>query len=539
MSSPAVPRVTIAMIRRERHGRTLWALESVRRNTEAPHRLIYVDTRIPSWLRESLHRRSGELRLEIAEFADAPWPNQLRKRIAPAIDTPYVVFLDNDVWVAPGWLESLIACADETGAGIVCPLYFQGDVGTTKIHMAGGLLTRFEDSSGTLLKEESLLKDQDVTVVGSSLQRRPCDFAEYHCVLMRTDLAKRPSLFDEQIVCVHEHIDAALTAKQAGYSIYFEPGARITYVPHALKLADLPVFRERWTPAAVESSIKAFCAKWSVIDDWRCFGPIRRSMNAHRARLDPLRAAPPVNSPARPMESHELRQTLSGLFDLAQAAGYSQDEWDMLQKSHQLAIVLMNGIYRPCGRPFINHLVGTASVLVHYNFRARVVGAGLLHAAYTHSIEGGAEVEAGIDRIFNLLGGRESNLEARAREYALRFDRWRRLLTSTDWPLELSIEEAEIVAIAAAVEADMHLSGEFRFSSRRDMDTLDEALTRYVCLTLGVPGLAETLRVEREGLSRIPVKGGSQKIAAFRIVGDQLAPAVNPAAITALQRRGG
>src|SRR5690348_68917 len=110
----AITRVTLVIIRRERHGQTLSTLESVWRNTAVPYRLAYLDTRVPSWLREKLVSLSNERGLEIAEFEDALWPNQLRKRIMATIDTPYVVFLDNDVSVAPGWLESLITCADET-----------------------------------------------------------------------------------------------------------------------------------------------------------------------------------------------------------------------------------------------------------------------------------------------------------------------------------------------------------------------------------------------------------------------------------------
>ena len=539
ISPQAVPRVTIVMIMRERHLMTEAALESIKHNTGLPYRLIYGDTRIPSWLREILLRRADEWRLEIAEFEDAPWPNQIRKRIAPTIDTPYVVFLDNDVSVAPGWLESMIACADETGAGIVCPVYLIGEPGTAKrIHMAGGRLTAIKDAAGTLMREESLLKDQDLTLVASTLRRQKCDFAEYHCVLMRTEVAKLPGLFDERIVCVHEHIDTALTARGAGYAVYFEPRAQVTYVAHALRLSDLPLFRARWDPAAVDSSLKAFSAKWGVIDDWRSFGAIRLSMDAHRAQLDPLRpsaAASPVAD--RPMLPHDLRQTLSGLFELAQSRGFNQEEWGMLEMAHRLAMMLMNGAYRPCGRPFINHLVGTASVLVHYGFRARVVGAGLLHSAYTHSARGSADGQADIARIHQLLGGRESRLEASAYAYALRAQRWQRLRTSRSWQLELSVEDAEILAIASANEVDMHLSGEYRFSGRRDMETRNVAdLIAHVCSVLGVPGLAETLRIESERLLQVPSKTDSRNPAAFRIIGDQLVPAINTAAISALQR---
>ena len=528
------------MTMRERHGLTLTALDSIHRNTGIPYRLIYADNRIPPWLREELSRRAEDWHLEILEVeAEAVWPNQIRKQVAPLVGTPYVVFLDSDVWVAPGWLESLIACADETGAGIVCPIYLIGDAGSaTKIHMAGGGLAWLKDAAGTLLREESRLKDQEFPSVASSLRREPCDFAEYHCVLMRTDLAKQANLFDERIVCVHEHIDTALTAREAGHAVYFEPAAHVTYMPFELQLSDLATYRSRWEPAAVESSIKAFCAKWGVIDDWRCFGAIRLTIDAHRAQQDPLRPGASAGSAAdRAMQPHELRQTLSGLFEIAQSRGFIREEWDMIEMAHRLALVLMNGAYRPCGRPFINHLIGTASVLAHFNFRARLIGAALLHAAYTHGIDAAADVEAGIERIRKLLGGQESRLEASVLAYALRFQRWQRLAASPRWPLELSIEDAEILAIAAANEADMHLSGEFRFSGRRDLEIgAAEQLMTHACTTLGVPGLGETLRAERQTLLGVPAKPDSRMTAAFRIVGDRLVPAVNTAAIEALQR---
>jgi hypothetical protein len=63
-----------------------------------------------------------------------------------------------------------------------------------------------------------------------------------------------------------------------------------------------------------------------------------------------------------------------------------------IKSAHWTALLLSSGGYRPCGRPFINHLIGTASVLVHFGFEARLIVAALLHAAYTHApkMRGGA-----------------------------------------------------------------------------------------------------------------------------------------------------
>jgi GT2 family glycosyltransferase len=60
--------------------------------------------------------------LEIIRFDDPLWPSQARRRIAGLLDTKYAVFVDNDVAILPGWLERLVECAEQTGAGIVGPL---------------------------------------------------------------------------------------------------------------------------------------------------------------------------------------------------------------------------------------------------------------------------------------------------------------------------------------------------------------------------------------------------------------------------------
>jgi hypothetical protein len=235
------------------------------------------------------------------------------------------------------------------------------------------------------------------------------------------------------------------------------------------------------------------------------------------------------------MQAHELKQTLSGLFELAGSRGYLQTEWNAVEQVYQLAMVLLNGAYRPCGRAFINHLAGTASVLMRYDFNVSVVAASLLHAAYTHCAERADGPQATADEIYRLLGGRGSTLERRVRAYTFRSERWRRILASPSWPSDLSIADAELLAIAAANDVDMHLSGEFRFSGRRDMEANDVVgPVAHVCQTLGISGLAETLRIQSQNLALVPVRAESRLHASFRIVGDKLIPATNAAMRTVL-----
>ena len=536
----AVPRVTIVMTARERHSLTVSAIESIVAHTVKPYRFIYAGVQGPEWLRQTLNERASAWNLEFAEFDGTLWPNQIRNRIMSKIDTDYVVFLDNDISVASGWLEGLVACADETGAGIVCPLYLIGrDASATKIHMAGGQLTEMEDAMGTALIETHRHADEDLSAAADLLHREACDFAEYHCVLIATRLAKAASIFDDRIVCVHEHIDTALSARKNGYSVYFEPAAKVTYWASApYMLSDLDFFRSRWAASTVNSSIEAFTSKWSIANDARSFGGIKRWASVHLGGIDPLR--PPATRTAALrglMEARDLRQTLSGLFELAESKRYQAQEFEMLKRAYQTALIYANGLYRPCGRPFINHLVGTASVLVHYDFKAPVVAAGMLHAVYTHGADLAAAPQSKLDEICNSLGGNDRPLDKRVRAYTFRSERWKTLLQSPAWQSELSILDAEILAIEAANEIDMHHSGEFKFSGRRDMvpsPVVD--LMAYVCDVIGVPGLAETVKAESRNLSAIPSDAVSENRQSFRLVGHNRVPAGNSAVALLLAR---
>ena len=74
-------------------------------------------------------------------------PNQARNLGLKEVKTKYVVFIDNDALVTPGWLEALVRCAEETGAWVVGPLCLIGEIGAGVVHVAGGNV-HFKDEIG-------------------------------------------------------------------------------------------------------------------------------------------------------------------------------------------------------------------------------------------------------------------------------------------------------------------------------------------------------------------------------------------------------
>ncbi|HET9046777.1 MAG TPA: glycosyltransferase [Casimicrobiaceae bacterium] len=492
-------RATLVMTARERHSLADAAIDGVLRATARPYRFLYLDVKSPPWLRARLAARAAAGELEVVPFDTPLWPQEARLRVAADIDTDYTVFLDNDVDVAPGWLDALVRCADETGAGIVGPLYLWGDgVKPPTIHMAGGVLCETADGTHRVLEERHELQDADAAAA-AALTRRPCDYVEFHCMLVRTSLLRGDSILDGRLRCVHEHIDASLTAKERGSATVFEPAARVTYLALAdYRLDDLAFFRSRWTSAETEANIATFCRKWNVVDDARSFAGVRTFIIKHLGQVDLLH---PTCRAARdaPMPLEALCQTRSALLDAAARIGYRPDELEFIARAYHIAHMLADAGYRPCGRPFINHLVGTASVLVHYGLRAEAVAAGLLHAAYTHSPPHSGGSRAALTLVREMLGGRGHAIESRVRAYTRASANGVSMRSAGGDVGAMSLPEAEVAVVDAANELDMHLSGEFRYSKRSDMMTAD-AFHRVVevCALLELPGLHASLARARD-----------------------------------------
>lgn len=526
------PRATIVMTARERHGLTERAIDSILSNTARPFRLIYADGSTPDALRRRLQARSADGSFEILRVDPELWPTHIRRRVVGTVDTDYVVFVDNDVIVEPGWLEALVECADATNAGAVGPLYLiGGGSAPPRVHMAGGSLEWDDTPTGRVLREEHADAGADPGHLANHAVRAPCGYVEYHCVLVRTAAARDGALFDPEIFCVHEHIDLSLTLAQRGYATWSEPKARVTYLAtEPWALGELAYRRRRWSREQGDASIAAFCRKWGVADDERSFGGVRAFLREHVRRLDPLRP----ESIGRPdlgvaMRPDELVQTRSALLDLAFVRGYLPHERATIAHHCDVAAILMNGGYRPCGRPFVSHLIGTAGVLVRYGFRVDVVLAGLLHAAYTHCPELPPGQKSSIETVRDVLGGAGSPLERRVRAYSRRGEDLESLASQLDRVDELLVDDAEIVAMVAANEVDMTLGGEYRYTMRDDgLGTAELSLVRRVCAALGVPGLAATLDAA-VAVPAAPAELRTRALGSYRIVGLERKPMVSRA----------
>jgi (p)ppGpp synthase/HD superfamily hydrolase len=82
-------------------------------------------------------------------------------------------------------------------------------------------------------------------------------------------------------------------------------------------------------------------------------------------------------------------QTNIQLFDQLRCEGYSNEEIACVRDAYELAMRLFAGLFLPSGKLFIDHVVGTASILASLRAPVEVVAAGLIHAAYFRGDLGG------------------------------------------------------------------------------------------------------------------------------------------------------
>ena len=281
------PNVTLVCVPRERFSFARMSLMSLYTNTEVPFRLVYVDNGSPRSLRHFLEEKQRELGFVLVTAPHPLSPNQARNLGLKYANTKYVVFIDNDVEFAPGWLGPLIECAEQTGATVVGPLMCQHEPLHKIIHCAGGEympeqeLAEFRKEplpSSTAnrtsadkwrIREKFYLQGKRVADV--QLKRCEVGCIEFHCLLIRRDFLSQYGELDEAFMATKEYVDLAMTVARAGGSLWLEPASRVTFRTHPpaprLKLNELPYFMLRWSDRWQQDSLVYMRHKWDLIED--------------------------------------------------------------------------------------------------------------------------------------------------------------------------------------------------------------------------------------------------------------------------------
>ncbi len=199
---------------------TLECIESLQRSTYANQRILIVDN-------ASTDGSVAAIRSRYPDVDILPLPDNRRFaggtnagiQYALTHGADFVLLLNNDTIVAPGYLEPMVEriCSDGS-IGIVAPKILYHSAPDT-LWYAGGMISFW---TGTM--KHRGIRERDL---GQRDDAGETDYASGCCLLARRELVNAVGLLDESYFMYTEDADWCMRARRAGYRIVYEPRATI------------------------------------------------------------------------------------------------------------------------------------------------------------------------------------------------------------------------------------------------------------------------------------------------------------------------
>jgi GT2 family glycosyltransferase len=216
----AAPPVTVILVNWNGREVTLDCLASLRRATYPALRVLLVDNASTDGSVQEVRSRFPEVEvLEMEANLRFAGGNNAGMRHALESAAEYLVLLNNDTVVDPGFLEPLVArMASDPGTGMVAPKIFYHATPEV-IWFAGGAISMW---TGTM-------RHIGIREVDRGQHDRPGDieYATGCCVMVRSSVVRRVGMLDESFFIYGEDADWSMRVRRAGYSVLYEPASKV------------------------------------------------------------------------------------------------------------------------------------------------------------------------------------------------------------------------------------------------------------------------------------------------------------------------
>jgi GT2 family glycosyltransferase len=260
-------KTTIGIVARDRFSTARPCLERLLSVTPEPFDLVIVDAGTPKRYRRQMERAVAKR--SNVEFLTADGylnPNAAKNWVVRETrGTEFLVLMENDNLVSPGWLSALMRACDEDGTEVARPMLFERRLGRVFPHFD----RRWEDletvdtptGRGVRFRPRSTPLAADV-----GAPRRRTRVLEVHCVLYRASVFEKIGEFDERIN-TRQELDVALQLYAADVPIVFEPSAEVTYIsPPPVRRDERAFYNFRWNVEDAVRSHELITQKWNLVN---------------------------------------------------------------------------------------------------------------------------------------------------------------------------------------------------------------------------------------------------------------------------------
>jgi len=280
--------VSIVVVAREGFSQAPLCLSRLIEVTDYPYRLIYVEDAAPKRIGAKLRamvRNVGGTYISIRHVLK---PHSARLLGLREVRTPWVVFMDNDVLVTPGWLTRLVACGERHQAAYVSPMIMLHGTPPTHVHVAGGVNRIVRDRGvARFIEEYHLMNCELPDRIELESGASETTMAEFHTVMVRRAMLEQAGGLNEGCSTAFEHNDLCLSMAAAGGVGWIEKRAVVEFMEDcAATWDDHKRTMLRWNKRWIDESLDAFCTKWRLDPDDPGFAVSLRSL--YQRRFKPL-----------------------------------------------------------------------------------------------------------------------------------------------------------------------------------------------------------------------------------------------------------
>jgi GT2 family glycosyltransferase len=276
------PTATVVVVCRDRWALAPETLHTLLARTDPRHPVVVVDARSPRAVGAVFDRLAAVGRVRIVRRPHFLAGNEARNVGADGADTEWVAFVENDVVVADGWLDALLAVGERTGAASAYPAFLEPAESGPVVHGLGAELEVGGPEGRRFVRERQHDLGRPWADLEAILEPVARVQAEPHAVVMRREFLEAMGGFDEGMLGWFDHTDIALHHLRLAAESWLVPNAACLYrTPPPVAWSDLPSFSLRWGREWFDRSLQHLCATWGLDpndEEWAAHAEYRASV---------------------------------------------------------------------------------------------------------------------------------------------------------------------------------------------------------------------------------------------------------------------